>query len=249
MNICDYRIYILSPKEKAEFVIKGFFAVALLVYVFYESILISFLGGTTIFLLQNKYTEILCKKRQDALLIQFNDFLNSIVGSLSMGYQMGECIVKAHRDLRLIYDETSPIIIELKNMERRLCENLDDEKEVFLDFAKRSGIEDIRNFFDVYLVARETGGNIERIIKNAVGIIIDKMIILREIEAITAQKQFETKIITAMPILVVIFLNITNPEYLSVLYTTFMGRIIMSIAVLGIISAHIISRKIMSIKI
>ena len=59
-------------------------------------------------------------------------------------------------------------------------------------------MEDIKNFVDVYLACRTTGADLETVIGNSTEILMDKIDIEKEIRALTAQKQFEGKIITVM---------------------------------------------------
>ncbi len=66
---------------------------------------------------------------------------------------------------------------------------------------------------------------------------------------LTAQKQLEGRIISAMPLLVIMGLNVFAPDYLTVLYTTLAGRLIMTAALGGILAAFLISQKLLDISI
>jgi tight adherence protein B len=67
---------------------------------------------------------------------------------------------------------------------------------------------------------------------------MDKMEIEKEIRALTAQKKFEGRIISIMPLTVVLFLNIFSPDYLAVMYETFSGRLVMTVSLAGIVAAY-----------
>ena len=124
-----------------------------------------------------------------------------------------------------------------------MIENRENEEDLLVDFAARSKQEDIRNFVDVYRACRVTGGNMEKVIANASSVLMDKMTIEREIDALTSQKKFEGRLISVMPLLVVLFLNIFSPDYLAVMYETFEGRLIMTIALGGIAGAYRLMMK------
>ena len=109
------------------------------------------------------------------------------------------------------------------------------KKKVLIDFAVRSQIEDIKDFVDVYLTTRATGGDIQKVIASASLVIIDKMQIQREVETMMAQKQLEARIVALIPIFIILFLNIFSPDYLMPMYTTVAGRIIMTLALIGFI--------------
>ena len=82
-----------------------------------------------------------------------------------------------------------------------------------------------------------------------VAIMTDKMAIRREIRTLTAQKQLEGRIISVMPILVIMGLNVFSPEYLEVLYTTVAGRLIMTAALGGIAASFFLTQKLLDIRI
>ena len=54
------------------------------------------------------------------------------------------------------------------------------------------------------------------------------MNIEREIKALTAQKKLEGRMIALMPIAMLLCLNLVSKTYIAPLYTTFMGRLIMT---------------------
>ena len=87
------------------------------------------------------------------------------------------------------------------------------------------------------------------VLKNTIEIIMDKITIEREIRTLTSQKRFEGNIITAMPLIVIMFLNIFSPDYLEPLYKTTAGRLIMTLALAGLVTAHFITRKITRIEV
>ena len=145
--------------------------------------------------------------------------------------------------------EETPMVQELVYMVKEINENREREEKILSDFALRSGADDIRNFVDVYLTCRETGGDTVKVITNATDIIVEKMAIQREIRTLTAQKQLEGKIISLMPIGVVLGLNIFYPDYLQVMYETLVGRIIMTLALAGIALAYQMTQKLSSIEV
>ena len=110
-------------------------------------------------------------------------------------------------------------------------------------------MEDIKNFVDVYLACRTTGADLETVIGNSTEILMDKIDIEKEIRALTAQKQFEGKIITVMPVAVVVLLNILSPDYLSVMYSTLTGRLLMTLSLAGIAVSYIMTQKLMRIEV
>ena len=247
--IFDYSVYVPEAREKVYVITAGYICIFLIALLFYHSILLAGVAGLLAFFLLEPYSEYKAKKRKELLLLQFKDLLYSLSASIASGRQMNSALVNAYEDLSLIYREDTPMLKELSFMARGMINNHQSEEELLSDFAKRTGLEDIRNFVDVFRACRVTGGDMERVIANASEVLMEKMAIEREIRTLTAQRQFEGRIISLMPIVVVLFLNIFSPDYLAVMYESAQGRILMSLALAGIFLAYRIMMKMTDIEV
>lgn len=247
--IKDYRVYEISELEWLAAAAAGYGAIFLVCLLFYHSFILAGACGLLGILVPKLYAEYRAEKRMELLLAQFRDCLNSLASSFASGRQMQSALIEAHNNLLLIYDEKTPMIIELKYMLRGMIENRENVEELLSDFAARTGQEDIINFVDVYKACRMTGGDMERVIANSTEVMMDKMQIEKEIRTLTAQKKFEGRIISAMPLVVVLFLNIFSPDYLAVMYETVGGRVVMSIALFGIVFAYRMMMKLTEIEV
>ena len=110
-------------------------------------------------------------------------------------------------------------------------------------FAERSCSEDIQDFVQVYLACRNTGGDIGKVIGHTSKIMTEKMEINNQIAVLTAQKKLEGRIISTMPIAMLLGLNILSPSYVMVLYTTPAGRLIMLLSMGGILTGMWLMEK------
>jgi len=162
---------------------------------------------------------------------------------------MAEAIVEARTNLLEIYPATAPINMELELMVRRMRAGGENEREVLFDFARRSGSEDARNFADVYYTCLTTGGDLCGVVNRTAGIILEKMTIRRELEALMAQKKYEAKLLTAVPFIILLYLRAGSPEYLTPLYTTAAGFCVMAAALAALAAAFFWSGRIMDIEV
>jgi len=231
--IRDYSVYELSKREKMIFYVVGYFAIFSLIYLFYHSITVSFISGVLIYKLKPYLCRYMADKRMNALNLQFKDMLYSLSASVASGRQMEEALVEAEENLALLYGENEPIMKELKHMRISITENKESDKLLLRDFAVRSKSEDINNFVQVYITCRNMGGNLEKIIVHTSEILTDKMNIEREIKALMSQKKMEGRIISMMPVMMLLALNIFSYSYISPLYTTAAGKMIMSAALVA----------------
>lgn len=244
-----YSVYEMNQNEKNRFLLFCGLGLMAVFYLFYHSIVISLLSFCLAYPCLRPYRAYLAEKRRKELKEQFRDLLYSISASISTGRQMPEALKEADQNMRLIYREDSLIVLELAEMVKRLNEYRESEEEMLKDFANRACIEDISDFVDIYLTCRETGGDLIKVITKASDIIMDKITIEREIRTITAQKRFEAKILTAIPFLIILFLQLVSPDYLAPMYEDIKGRILMTMALAGIISAYGISMKLTRIEV
>ena len=162
---------------------------------------------------------------------------------------MAAALYEAEQNMRLIYKEDAPIVMELSYIVKRIYEFREPEEEILKDFALRTSIDDISDFVDIYLTCRETGGDLVKVLTKASEVIMDKITIEKEINTITAQKRFEAKILTAIPFVVILFLQLVSPDYLSVLYQGIQGRFIMTLALAGIGISYLWSLRLTTIEI
>ncbi|MCI2061378.1 MAG: type II secretion system F family protein [Eubacteriaceae bacterium] len=245
----DYGKYELSGSEKKRFYAVSYAAVFAVCMLFYHSLILSAVCGLSVYFFRDIYADHLAEKRRTELALQFRDLLYSLSASVAAGRQMGEALIEANENLGAIYDSDTPMMNELRYFARSIRENHESEEELLIDFAIRSKVEDIKNFVDVYLACRTTGADLETVIGNSTEILMDKIDIEKEIRALTAQKQFEGKIITVMPVAVVVLLNILSPDYLLVMYSTLTGRLLMTLSLAGIAVSYIMTQKLMRIEV
>lgn len=245
----DYSVYEFSPGERLKFLLPCGLGLMVAAYLFYHSFFLSLLVSFLALPGLNPYRSYLAEKRRREMKEQFRDVLYSISASFSAGRQMPEALYEAGQNMKLIYGEDSLIASELSHMVKRLSEYRESEDEILRDFASRTGIEDISDFVDIYLTCRETGGDLIRVLAKASEIIMDKIAIEKEIRVITAQKRFEAKILTAIPFIIVLFLQLASPDYLSAMYEEIEGRILMTAALCGIGFAYLWSMKLTEIKV
>ena len=101
-------------------------------------------------------------------------------------------------------------------------------ERLLLDFGRRSGSEDIENFAAVFATAKRMGGNTAGIVRETAVTISSKIDVEREIETAIAAKKYEQKIMSVMPAFIILYMQLTSPGFLSIMYTTAFGMIVMT---------------------
>ncbi len=245
----SYLIYNLNQYEKIRYFVLCGLALTGISYLFYHSVVLALIASfASVFFIQ-PYKHYLAEKRRKELKGQFRDVLYSISASLSTGHQMAEALSEAADNLSLIYSKDSLIVMELSLMAKRMNEYRESEEEILKDFASRAAIDDITDFVDIYLTCRKTGGDLIKVLTKASEIITDKITVEKEIQTLTAQKRFEAKILTAIPIFIIFALQLLSPGYLAVMYEGIAGRVLMTLALAGIAASYFISNQLTKIEV
>ena len=225
----DYARYVLNKNELYKYVAASYFSFFSVGYLFYKSFIIAMIIGLSSWKFKVLYEEYLGKKRRDQLLIQFKDLMYGISTGVNNGGNIKEALKNSRENLVRLYSEDGYIVKEIDYMIHAFDNAKMYESDILYDFAN-------------------TGGNLQKVIMSTIEVIMDKMNIQREIKVIVAQKQMEGKIVAIMPIIVLAFLNLVSPSYLSPMYDTLAGKIIMTISLIGFITAVIWIFKIVNWK-
>lgn len=157
-------------------------------------------------------SEQLLKKRQHDLRSQFRNMLESLTASLASGSTVMDAFDNALGDMRNQYSETAYISLELDQIVTAARNNIDIET-MLDDLAKRSGVENIEDFSNVFRVARGPGGNIANVMRQTHDIIGDKMTIEDEITSKMSSNQLELNVIMLAPVMIVGMLRLSSGSF------------------------------------
>ncbi len=217
-------------------------------YVFYKNVIsfILFLPG---FILYAKHRYISYQKDNRALLaLQFRESILSVSTALNAGYSVENAFIEAYHDMYKMYGSDAPITKEYHTIVFRLRDN-EPIEAIINDFARRSKIEDINDFAAVFGSAKRIGGDMTNIIKHASANISEKIAVKREIETSMSAKKLEMKIMIAVPFCILLYLQASSADFISVLYHNTTGQIIMTIALVLYICGILLAEKIINIEV
>ncbi len=244
----DYNEYIL---EKKEMIVLSFVLIVFLLLIgnlFFRTGLFLLFFPVLIGKSKNLYMHYVIEKRKKNLLIQYRDLLYELASSFSAGRHMEESLKESFDKLKMIYEEDTDILREVRLMLD--CINSGEtELNVWENFAERSHLPDIEDFVIVFRVCRETGGDFIQVLNYAAKLIGEKILIENDIRAMIIQKRIEGNIIAVMPFIIILFLRISSPDYMTPMYETIIGRGVMLIALILIIFAYRIIERIVKIEI
>lgn len=227
-TLTDYRTYRLSFWEWGQSLAVGFGVSGLAAYAFYRSTVVFILLLIPSLFLTPRYMRRFWKEqRQRRLQAQFKEAIQLLAASLSAGISVENAISSCGRELGMMYGSKGMISQEFAYMVRQMNMNRPIE-ELMDDFAKRTGLEEVETFARIFQIAKRSGGQLVPVICHTVQVMEDRFQVKEEIRTLTASRQFEQKVMNAMPFLMILYIDGTSPGFFEVMYTTLMGRIVMT---------------------
>lgn len=236
-------IYKVSKKEKAVVIMVIFMAIIIISILFYGTIyavVILLPLGVPIYR-EQKRRIINIKKKE--LKVQFKDMLMVMSDSLKTGYSVSNALKESYKDMVSMYGRYSYICEELRIMISKIKLNVREE-DIFKDFAKRTGLREAILFSRIFSVAKRTGGNMTEVIGSVTDSIVLKENVREEIEVSTTEKKTEQKIMTLIPMALILYVKMMSPDFLNIMYETNAGRIVMTICLVLYVLAFLWAQKI-----
>lgn len=217
-------------------------------WLFYHSLwaAVLFLPGVILFMRNRK--RMLLRARKEQLLQQFLTGIRAVSNALNVGYSPENAVGEALKETEKVYGEDGVFTEELREMERRLSLNQTLES-LWEDLGRRSSLEDLENFGEIFAVARRSGGDLNVIIHNTVDNITQKAEAQQEIEVSMAAKKMEQKVMSFIPFFILFYVDLASPELLSGLYHNILGICIMSVCLLVYVLAFMWGRRIVGIEV
>ncbi|KPJ82814.1 MAG: hypothetical protein AMS19_06575, partial [Gemmatimonas sp. SG8_23] len=103
--------------------------------------------------------------------------------------------------------------------------------DALLGMVDRVNLVDVRIFTIAVLLQREVGGNLAEILDNLADTIRGRFFIRRQLRVYTAQGRLSGYALAALPIVVGAITYLLQPDYMGLLFTTAIGRMLVIAAV------------------
>lgn len=246
-NAQDYHVYHMKKVDYVTAWLIGAGAAAVVLYAFFRVILVVLAGAAVCGLFIPRFYEQYKKDaRLKQLRMQFKDLLESLSASYSAGRNTPDAFTDALSDMTSIYGSQADIVKEVQIICVGMSNNIQIEA-LLLDFAVRSGLDDVQSFANVFEVCNRQGSDMKRIVSETRDIINDKIEIEMEIDTMLSGNKNELNIMMVMPVIIVLSLSSMGS---GTIVSNTPGNLIVKIVCLSIFAiAYVIGRKIVDIKI
>ncbi len=216
---------------------------ALIGWIFYMSYIASMLVAVIGLFFIKYYWIWREKRRREGRTEEFLEINRLLVSEL----YAGKSVERAYRDIKhRLKREGSHHFPYMQAELEMWCLKFDAGlrfKDVILEFAETSQDDAIKQFAAMFESALANGANLLEIIEMVNRIIRDKRQIQREIDVLIAEKKLEQKLLSIAPIVLLLFMQKTSYSFISPLYETVVGRLLMTVALIVFVVCYLWSLK------
>jgi tight adherence protein B len=170
-------------------------------------------------------------QRQKRMAEQLADVLSILASSLRAGHSFLHALDQVANEIK------DPSAAEFHRVvsEIRLGRSVDD---AMLEMADRIGSEDMRWAVMAVNIQRQVGGNLAEVLDIVANTVRERAYIHRQVRVLSAEGRISIGILAALPFGIFFYLMLVNPEYVGILFTHPIGRILL-LAGLSLMAAGI----------
>jgi tight adherence protein B len=121
--------------------------------------------------------------------------------------------------------------------------------ESLREVARRMASSDLEQVALLAELQREAGGNMAEVLDTVVDTIRDRFDLRRLVKTLTAQGRMARWILSLLPVFLAAMISLLNPSYMSPLFGTDGGRVVLCLATLMVVSGSLLIKKIVNIKV
>jgi tight adherence protein B len=96
-----------------------------------------------------------------------------------------------------------------------------------VEMADRIGSEDMRWAVMAVNIQRQVGGNLAEVLDIVANTVRERAYIHRQVKVLSAEGRISIGILSVLPFGIFLYLWLVNPEYIGLLFTNTMGRIML----------------------
>ena len=187
-------------------------------------------------LLPDAYLRFRKNRRLSAFAAQFPDAVDVIVRGVKSGMPLGDCI-------RVVaFEGQEPVRSEFATV-------VDDQtlgvpvQEAIQRMADRVFLPETNFLSIVVTIQSRSGGNLTEALGNLSTVLRERKKMRAKIKAMSAEAKASGWIIGALPVIVAALLFVTSPQYISLLFTTMIGNVVLTISGFWMLTGVLIMHK------
>lgn len=228
--------------------VQGVLLILICSWLFYDSLYAVLPLMPFLWLWHRERAAVRAQKEEEHFKKMFREWILLLASSLSAGYSVENAMGQSYKELCLMFPKGGIMLEELKNMLAK-AENNQRPEALLEAFARQYPFEEVQSFVEVFCTARVSGGSLNEIIRNTTAQMAEIMDTRREITTMLASKVYEQRIMTVMPLAVLLYLRLSSGEFLEGLYHNVAGVCVATICLLIYLSAYLIGKRMVQFEI
>ena len=177
---------------------------------------------------------------------KFEELFPEAIDTLARAVRAGHAFTTA---LELIASEMSePVSGEFRKLFEEQKFGL-PVRDALLNLAERIPIVDVKFFVTAVMLQRETGGNLAEILDNLSYVIRERFKIQRQVRVYTAQGRLTMLLLMALPPIIVLIMEVMNPDFIKPLFSDPIGHMLIVVGVILQTIGFFLIRKIIQIQV
>lgn len=233
---------LMKPEEFLGVSIICALMISLLVYLYTKSIVM-----LIIFLIIGFFIpELVLERKKSVRLSKLNSQLPEALNIIANGVRAGFSFTQA---LGTVTKEISgPISYEFNKV---LRDNILGKplEESLTNMSERVGDEDLDMAVTALIIQRQVGGNLAEVLDSISSTIRERVKLKRNVKTLTAQGRVSAVIVSILPFAMAAALSVLSPGYLNVLFTSFIGKIMVVFGITFEIIGIFILIKLVDVKV
>lgn len=117
-------------------------------------------------------------------------------------------------------------------------------RNALLSLQERVDTLDCKMFVTALLLQRETGGNLAEVLSTLATLMRERVGLRGQIDTLTAEPRMSAVVLALLPVVLFVIVTMANRTYMSPLWTTSMGKILLLYAIASILLGYVVLRKI-----
>lgn len=182
------------------------------------------------------------EKEEELFRKMFREWILLLSASLGAGYSVENAFQESFHELQVMFPKGGIMVEEVRTMLIK-SENNQRPEILLKELAKRHPVEEVSSFAEVFCAARRSGGSLSSIIKNTSAKMVQIMDTKREIQTLLAAKIYEQKIMTVMPLAIILYIRAGSADFLKSLYHNLPGIAVMTICLVIYAAAYTVGKK------
>jgi tight adherence protein B len=176
------------------------------------------------------------KRRENSFLNAFPDAVDVIVRGIKTGLPLGDCMKVIAAEAQEPVKSEFRSIMETQNVGLPLG-------DACAKLYERIPLPEANFFGIVITIQQKAGGNLSEALGNLSRVLRDRKKMKAKIQAVSMEAKASASIIAALPIAVMTLVWLTSPEYIELLFTAQLGRLMLAASAMWMFIGVMVMRK------